>query len=64
MKLYSSSVQHFVDCRIGSLEMIEQEIHSALVVDCRIGSLESYDEMIARVSQVDCRIGSLEILLT
>lgn len=49
-----------VDCRIGSLKILDVIGRSDTVVDCRIGSLENVSVGIPLVFSVDCRIGSLE----
>ena len=60
MKIMIFTLLHFVDCRIGSLEMHFLSHHLWLRVDCRIGSLETSELTRAEASGVDCRIGSLE----
>ena len=49
-----------VDCRIGSLEILNADEVPPEVVDCRIGSLEIPRLLRMRQQLVDCRIGSLE----
>ena len=50
----------YVDCRIGSLEMLTVLLKYLPDVDCRIGSLEKSCAMPGLRDIVDCRIGSLE----
>ena len=49
-----------VNCRIGSLEMSEENRALKEKVNCRIGSLEMYIKAVANGFDVNCRIGSLE----
>ena len=49
-----------VDCRIGSLEILDVIGRSDTAVDCRIGSLEISGQAKGLAAPVDCRIGSLE----
>ena len=49
-----------VNCRIGSLEIVCDNIGGVVRVNCRIGSLEM-DTYVVHIGQnVNCRIGSLE----
>ena len=50
----------WVDCRIGSLEMLTVLLKYLPEVDCRIGSLEISRSNTDAPFHVDCRIGSLE----
>ena len=46
-----------VDCRIGSLKILDVIGRSDTVVDCRIGSLENTSLNAGASATVDCRIG-------
>ena len=50
-----------VNCRIGSLEIDDDEALRRDLVNCRIGSLENLPHGERRQVEVNCRIGSLEI---
>ena len=49
-----------VNCRIGSLEIIDRHVVFYTCVNCRIGSLEITPLECERLQGVNCRIGSLE----
>ena len=49
-----------VNCRIGSLETMDQFADACKEVNCRIGSLERLRFIPKHVQNVNCRIGSLE----
>ena len=51
-----------VNCRIGSLEIVCDNIGGFVRVNCRIGSLENIALMRVDDRFVNCRIGSLEML--
>ena len=51
-----------VDCRVGSLEKINERADRQAAVDCRVGSLEMATGELPAGLPVDCRVGSLENL--
>ena len=49
-----------VNCRIGSLEILQSSDGRQTCVNCRIGSLEMLAQANGTYKNVNCRIGSLE----
>ena len=49
-----------VNCRVGSLEIIVDDVDGMAVVNCRVGSLEMSGIWNDSKRRVNCRVGSLE----